>query len=167
VYQAHIVCAPAVQSPDYSTKVTDSFDDSFRYATQPAPNGLHASFLTFSYSAGSGSNAFTFADVSHDIASHPIPNTTRPWPVAEVAPAIKKISLTSPIRVGKTATLAVSVSPAARCTPHVPKVKGLRPKNGGKITWRWRVTTPPGRWPISVTCGNKATLKLTMRVRPR
>jgi hypothetical protein len=46
-------------------------------------------------------------------------------------------------------------------------VKRLRPKSGGKITWRWRVTTPPGRWPITVSCDNKATLKLTIRVRPR
>jgi hypothetical protein len=167
VYQAKIACAPAVQSPDYSTKVTDSFDQSFQYATAPAPKGLHASFLTFSYAVGSGDNAFTFADVSHDIASHPIPNTARPWPVAEVTPVIKKVSFTSPIRVGKTASLAVSVSPTSRCTVRVPKVKGLRAKSGGKITWRWRVTTPPGRWPVSVSCANKATLKLTMRVRPR
>ena len=166
-YQAHIVCAPAVQAPDYSTKVTDSFEDSFHYATQPAPAGLHGSFLTFSYAVGPGNNAFTFSDVSHNIASHPVPNTARPWPVKEVVPAVKKISLTSPIRVGKIASLSVSVAPPARCVAKVPKVKGLRPKSGGKITWRWRVTTPPGRWPISVSCDNKATLKLTLRVRPR
>jgi hypothetical protein len=166
-YQAHIVCAPAVQAPDYSTKVTDSFDQSFRYATQPATAGLHASFLTFSYAVGSGDNAFTFADVSRDIASHPIPNTAPPWPGAQTTPVVKKISLTSPVRVGQTASLSVSVSPPARCTAKVPRVKGLRVKSGGKITWRWRVTTPPGRWTISVSCDNKATLKLPLRVRPR
>jgi hypothetical protein len=167
-YQPRIVFAPAVESPDYSMKVTNSFDDSFRYATDPAPNGLHASFLTFSYAGGlRGDNAFTFADVSHSIADHPIPNTARPWTVTRVVPVVKKVALTSPIRVGKIASLTVSVSPPARCTVRVPKVKGLRPKSGGKITWRWRVTTPPGRWPITVSCSNKGKLKLTMRVRPR
>ncbi|MGE5460110.1 MAG: Ig-like domain-containing protein [Solirubrobacterales bacterium] len=83
-YQASIVCAPAVESNDYSLDRTDSFEQSFAYGTDPVPNGLHASFLTFSYVAGSGPNAFTFADVSNSIASHPIPNTTRPWPVTTV-----------------------------------------------------------------------------------
>jgi hypothetical protein len=77
-YQGSIACAPAVQAPDYSTTVTSSFDQSFAYATDPAPRGLRASFLTFSYAVGSGPNAFDFADVSRSIASHPIPNTTRP-----------------------------------------------------------------------------------------
>jgi Big-like domain-containing protein len=81
-YQSSIACAPAVQARDYSTEVTDSFDQSFSYATNPVPNGLHASFFTFSYAVGEGPNAFTFADVSNNIASHPIPNITRPWPVA-------------------------------------------------------------------------------------
>jgi hypothetical protein len=84
-YQSSIACAPAVQSPDYSTQVTDSFDQSFSYATSPVPDGLHASFLTFSYAVGAGPNAFTFADVSNNIATHPIPNTTRPWPVGPIA----------------------------------------------------------------------------------
>ena len=84
-YQSAIVCAPAVQAPDYATAVTDSFEQTFHYATDPAPNGLHASFLTFSYAVGPGPNALTFADVSGNIATHPIPNTTPPWPVAPVA----------------------------------------------------------------------------------
>ena len=86
-YQSSIACAPAVQAGDYSTAVTDSFDRSFDYATAPAPDGLHASFLTFSYGVGDGPNAFTFADVSDNIASHPIPNTARPWPVTAPAPS--------------------------------------------------------------------------------
>ena len=168
-YQRRIVCAPAVEAPDYSTSITDSFDDSFRYATEPAPGGLHASFLTFAYGVGSrrGGNAFSFADVSRSIAGNPIPNTTPPWPMQNVAPVVKLVSLTSPIRLGSIASLTVGVSPPAHCTLHVPKVKGLRRKGGGKITWRWRVTTPPGRWTIAVGCDNKATLKVAMRVRPR
>jgi len=84
-YQAYIACAPAVQAPDYSTQVTDSFDQSFNYATNPVPDGLHASFFTFSYAVGAGPNAFTFADVSNNIPNHPIPNIARPWPVNPVA----------------------------------------------------------------------------------
>jgi hypothetical protein len=84
-YQSSIACAPAVQANDYATAVTDSFDQSFNYATDPVPAGLHASFLTFSYAVGAGPNAFTFADVSNNIASHPIPNIARPWPVNPVA----------------------------------------------------------------------------------
>ena len=172
-YQSSIVCAPAVQAPDYATAVTDSFEQSFQYATDPVPDGLHASFLTFSYAVGAGPNAFTFADVSNNIASHPIPNTARPWPVDPVV--VRKVSLTSPVRAGKYASLTVSVSPTARCTIEVvyarvvSKAKGLGPKSGGKITWRWRVatSTPPGRWPVIVRCGESGTLKLKIRVLPR
>ena len=174
-YQSHIACAPAVQAPDYSTAVTDSFDQSFDYATAPVPDGHHASFFTFSYAVGAGPNAFTFADVSNNIASHPIPNIARPWPVNPVAGVVRKVSLTSPVRVGKDASLTVSVSPRARCTVDViyrtvvPKPKGLGAKSGGRITWRWRVATatPPGRWPVIVRCGNGGTLNLRIRVLPR
>ena len=171
-YQSSIVCAPAVQAPDYSTEVTDSFDQSFRYATDPVPDGQHASFFTFSYAVGAGPNAFTFADVSSNIATHPIPNTARPWPVIR---AVRKVSLTSPVRAGTNASLTVSVSPRAPCTIEVSygkvvsKAKGLGPKSGSKITWRWRVgtSTPRGRWPIIVRCGESGTLKLRIRVLPR
>jgi hypothetical protein len=168
-YQSSIVCAPAVQAPDYSTEVTDSFDQSFRYATDPVPDGQHASFFTFSYAVGAGPNAFTFADVSSNIATHPVPNTARPWPVVR---AVRKVSLTSPVRAGRTASLTVSVSPRARCTIEVvygtvvSKARGLGPKSGSKITWRWRVgtSTPAGRWSIIVRCGESGTLRTKIRV---
>lgn len=173
-YQSFIACAPAVQAPDYSQAATDSFDDSFQYATAPAPDGWHASFITFSRAVGPGPNAFTFADVSTSIADHPIPNTARPWPVDPVG-VLRKVSLTSPIRAGKDASLTVTVSPRARCTVEViydgvaSKAKGLGPKSGDTITWRWRVGegTRPGRWPVIVRCGKSGTLKLRMRVLPR
>lgn len=174
-YQSFIACAPAVQAPDYSKAATDSFDDSFQYATQPVPDGWHASFLTFSRAVGQGPNAFTFADVSRSIAGNPIPNTARPWPVDTVGGVVRKVSLTSPIRAGKDASLTVTVSPRARCTIEVvydsvvSTAKGLGPKSGGKITWRWRVgaATAPGRWPVIVRCGESGTLKLRMRVLAR
>ena len=173
-YQSFIACAPAVQAPDYSRAATNSFEDSFQYATEPVPDGWHASFLTFSRAVGPGPNAFTFADVSRSIADHPIPNTARPWPVDPVG-VLRKVSLTSPIRAGKDASLTVTVSPKARCTIEViyggvaSKAKGLGPKSGETITWRWRVTegTRPGSWPVIVRCGKSGTLKLAMRVLPR
>jgi hypothetical protein len=79
-YQSHIACAGAVGKNDYSTAVTDSFQQSFDYGTKPVPNGLRASFLTFLYGVtASSTNAFGFADVSRAIPTHPIPNVDRPW----------------------------------------------------------------------------------------
>lgn len=60
-YQPFTACAPAVQAGDHSTSVTDSFEQSFRYATEPAPTGLDSSFLTFS----SGVSSTSFLD-HHD-----------------------------------------------------------------------------------------------------
>ena len=81
-YQPFIACAPAVEATDYSTNATDSFDQTFNYETSAVPDGLHASFLTFAYGTTNRSPAFTFADVSNNIASHPVPNTAPPWPPA-------------------------------------------------------------------------------------
>ncbi len=77
-YQGRIPCAPAIEAGDYSTSVTSSLDQSIRYAFDPAPDGLHASFLTFSYAVGSGPNAFTLADASRYVATHPSQNTALP-----------------------------------------------------------------------------------------
>jgi hypothetical protein len=170
-FQSRIACAPAVQSPDYMTSVTDSFEHSFQYATKPVPDGHRASFLTFSYAAGRGPNAFSFTDVSRNIASHPIPNRARPWAVTP-STVVRKVSLTSPVRPGKEASLTVHVSPRARCTIEVGHEgvapTGLRPKTGGTISWRWRVAASarPGSWPLVVQCGTSGTLKLTIRILP-
>jgi len=76
--QSRIPCAPAVEAPDYALSVTESLDQTYHYAMSPAPSGLRASFVTFSYNAGPGPNAFTFAQVSHYIQSHPILNVEPP-----------------------------------------------------------------------------------------
>lgn len=89
--------------------------------------------------------------------------------------AVRKVSLTSPVRAGALATLVVKVSPRARCTIAVAyggvvsKAAGLGPKTGARITWRWRVgaNTRPGRWPIVVRCGKSGTLRLLLTVSPR
>jgi hypothetical protein len=74
-----IPCAPLMGSSDYALKASDSIEQSFTYALSPAPAGLFASFLTFARKEGSGPNAFTFADVSNYIRTHPMPNTAPPW----------------------------------------------------------------------------------------
>jgi hypothetical protein len=78
-YQSQIACASMVQIGDYSTAITDSFQQTFDYGTKPVPSGLHDSFLTFVYSSASSTNAFNFADVPGQIPTHPIPNIARPW----------------------------------------------------------------------------------------
>jgi hypothetical protein len=88
---------------------------------------------------------------------------------------VKRLSLTSPVRAGSYASLAVTVSPKARCTiaviydTVVSEAKGLESKRGGRITWRWRVgtSTHPGTWPIVVKCGKAGTLRTKIRVLPR
>jgi hypothetical protein len=87
---------------------------------------------------------------------------------------VLRVSLTSPVRSGSYAQLTVRVTPFARCTigvsyDAVSKEKGLGPKTGGRITWRWKVgsNTPAGRWPIVIRCGTSGSLKLTIRVLSR
>lgn len=95
--------------------------------------------------------------------------------VATAGAAVRKVSLTTPVRAGEDAALTVTVSPRARCTIEViydtvvSKAKGLGPRTGGKITWRWRVgtSTHPGSWPIIVRCGKSGTLRTKIRVLPR
>jgi hypothetical protein len=132
-YQPFTVCAPAVQAGDYSTSVTDSFEQSFRYATDLAPTGLDSSFLTFSYAVSSGTNAFTFADVSNAIASHPIPNTTPPWGSSTTSPT-PTTSATPPPTVSPTPTLSPSptttITPAPSTTPSPSPTTTSPPPSG-------------------------------------
>ena len=76
--QGRVPCEPAVEGSDYALTATGSLDETFRYATSPAPIGVLASLVTFSYKPGSGPNAFTFADVSSYVKTHPILNTNPP-----------------------------------------------------------------------------------------
>jgi hypothetical protein len=95
--------------------------------------------------------------------------------VALSAPAfavVKKTAVTSPVRAGSYASLTVKVSPRARCTikvihgTEVSKARGLGPKRGTKLTWRWQVkaSTEPGVAPVVVKCGKSGTLKTKIRV---
>ncbi len=92
--------------------------------------------------------------------------------------AVRKVSLTSPVRAGGYASLAVRVAPRARCTirviyntkteSKVLSADGLDPKTGGRITWRWRMPKDarPGRTPIDVSCGASGMLRAELLVGP-
>lgn len=77
-YQGKVPCNPDVQAPDYATVNTTSLDDTFTYMTDPIPDGLLGSYLSFSYAVGAGPNAFTLSDVASYIPTHPVPNTVVP-----------------------------------------------------------------------------------------
>jgi len=86
--------------------------------------------------------------------------------------SVRKVSFTGVVSPNDYATLKVSVSPRARCTIKVvydtvvSAAKGLGPKTGTTLTWRWKVgsATHAGRWPVTVDCGNSGKLSLRLRV---
>jgi len=61
--------------------------------------------------------------------------------------AARKVSIKSPVQAGRAASLAVNGSSKAKCTitvragSYVPTPRGLAPKTGGRITWRWQLRT--------------------------
>lgn len=85
---------------------------------------------------------------------------------------VRRMSLTTPVQAGDLAALTVNVSPRARCSITVTyngvvaRTRGLVPRAGRRITWRWRVdaNTKPGRWPIVVRCGSSGTLRTKLKV---
>ena len=85
---------------------------------------------------------------------------------------MRKVTFTGVVSPNDYASLTVSVSPRAQCTIKVvydtvvSKAKGLGPKTGTRITWRWKVgsNTNPGRWPVTVDCGRSGKLTLRLRV---
>ena len=91
---------------------------------------------------------------------------------ATASASVRKVSFTASVATGDYATLMVNVSPRSRCTikvvydTTVSHAKGLGPKTGGKITWRWRIgtNTHAGRWPVTVDCGKAGKLIVRLRV---
>lgn len=91
---------------------------------------------------------------------------------APASATVRKLAFTAVVSPNDYASLTVSVKPRARCKITVEydtvisKAKGLGPKTGTKITWRWKVgsTTNPGRWPVTVDCGKSGKLSLKLRV---
>jgi hypothetical protein len=91
---------------------------------------------------------------------------------ATAGATVKKVSFTATVSPNDYASLTVRVSPRARCTIKVvydtvvSSAKGLGPKTGTTITWRWKVgsATNPGRWPVTVDCRKSGKLSLRLRV---
>jgi hypothetical protein len=91
----------------------------------------------------------------------------------QASAAVRKVSFTSVVSPNDYASLTVAVSPRARCKitviydTVVSQAKGLGPKTGTRITWRWKVgsSTHAGRWPVKVDCGRSGKLSLRLRVR--
>jgi hypothetical protein len=85
---------------------------------------------------------------------------------------VRLVSVTSPLRHGAYATLAVAASPAQTCSITVyyksgpSGAAGLYPKRGTRISWTWKVgtRTTPGRWPIAVSCGSAGSLQTSFVV---
>jgi hypothetical protein len=88
--------------------------------------------------------------------------------------SVKRVSFTSVVAPNDYARLEVAVSPRARCTikvvydTTVSHARGLGPKVGGRIVYRWKVgsSTHAGRWPVTVDCGKSGKLRLRLRVTP-
>jgi hypothetical protein len=91
-----------------------------------------------------------------DLAPTPEPTEVPPL-------AVTKSSLTSPVRRGSTATVAVKTAAGASCSIDVvyksgsSTAAGLYPKTAsstGKVSWSWKVgtRTTAGTWPIYIDC---------------
>ena len=91
---------------------------------------------------------------------------------APASAAVERVAFTPTVAPNRYASLTVAVTPKARCTikvvydTTVSHAKGLGPKTGSKIVWRWRVgsSTHAGRWPVTVDCGKAGRLSVRLRV---
>jgi hypothetical protein len=86
--------------------------------------------------------------------------------------SVKRLSFTSVVAPNDYASLTVTVRPKARCTikvvydTTVSHARGLSPKTGTKVTWRWKIgsATHAGHWPITVDCGRAGKLAVRLHV---
>ena len=102
--------------------------------------------------------------------------------VAGSSATVKRVSITAPVEVGGEAVLIVSVEPRSTCRITVTydtadddrkplTTRGLGPRSGSRIRWRWRVPSdaiPTGArgTPITVACGASGTLRTRLVVGP-
>jgi hypothetical protein len=80
IYQGKIASIPNVQANDYAYSRNHTLLDAYNYMADPTTStgsGLDGTHLVFSYAVTS-SPAFTFADVSRFILTHPVKNTALP-----------------------------------------------------------------------------------------
>jgi len=105
--------------------------------------------------------------VESPIATKNRPAVIKPHKVASDAKVGVAIQMfTSDVRIGENASMTVRTNPDAECAI-VVKYNNVPAKDGGLVTkvadefgvasWAWTVTqgTPPGKWPVQVTCKNK------------
>lgn len=115
-----------------------------------------------------GSNNNDKNDSNNDDSNHE--NT--PEPPKELN--VTLVSLTSPIKAGKTATIEIISDPGVeyeiivKYSSGASSAKGLEPKfsdNEGRVSWTWKVSAnvKPGEYSITITSGN-ASYKTTFVV---
>ena len=85
--------------------------------------------------------------------------------------AVRQVSLTRIVQPGAVATLTIAVEPRERCritlAPRtVVASRGLAPKTGGRITWRWTISRSarPGPSPVLVRCGASGLLLTAFQI---
>jgi len=93
--------------------------------------------------------------------------------------SVKIVSLTTPVTPGTDATLEAQTAPNATCTITVQYASGasqaasLSQKSAnaqGAVSWTWRVgaNTPPGKYPVTVSCsagGKEVSAKRSLQVK--
>ncbi len=128
--------------------------------------------LVLAVSAGIGYTWYMGKQKPAAAAELPIATKNRPAIIkphkvasdAKVGVAIQM--LTGEVKVGENASMTVRTNPEAQCAITVKynnvlaKDSGLVPKVAdefGVASWAWTVAqgTPPGKWPVEVTCKNK------------
>jgi len=102
-------------------------------------------------------------------AGTPLP--TQPPPAAVVITV-----LSSPVQRGTRATVSAVAPPRARCRAAVAYPGTSTPTTAlglhtatarGDVSWAWTVAarTPPGQWPLSITCSPGGTARTILTVR--
>lgn len=95
----------------------------------------------------------------------PLKPRPKPSPTAKVGASVQVIE--SPVAPGSNTSLTVKTNAGAKCSIAVvygsmkSTDSGLSPKiadDFGLVSWTWTVerSAPLGKWPIKVTCANKA-----------
>lgn len=98
-------------------------------------------------------------------AQEPLQHTLKPvQPAANAPEGVAVGSLTTPVKVGTNASIIINTNAGSTCSisviynSGVPSTdSGLAPKLAdayGVVSWSWTVpaSTPPGNWPVKVTC---------------
>lgn len=122
---------------------------------------LVAAGIGYTYYLGPDASQTTPAAAPPAIVPNSIPKPTQAAANAKIGVSIQ--TLTSPVKLGANASVAIKTLPAAKCTISVTynnvasKDSGLAPKNAdeyGVASWTWTVDAAAavGKWPVKVNC---------------